>query len=104
MANSKQTKGNRRFRAALLMVAQVTVTLVVILVFAMAFAAQTDTITMPQWADTWQGVPAGTRSEYAAALLGTVSFIFVLFFGAGVLQLMRESRTGPTTNSASLPA
>lgn len=92
MAHSKQTNRNRRWRAALLMVAQITVTLVVILVFAMAFAAQTGTITMPVWADTWQGVAPGPRSAYAASLLGTVSFIFVLFFGAGLLQLMRESR------------
>ncbi|KAK7935949.1 hypothetical protein PG985_001444 [Apiospora marii] len=85
---------NRRFRAAALMVAQVTVTLVVVLVFAMAFAAQTGTITMPTWADTWQGVPAHTRTTYAASLLGTVCFIFVLFFGAGLLQMMREARSG----------
>lgn len=92
MAYSQRT--NRRFRALLLMVAQVAVTLVVVLVIAMAFAAQTGTITMPTWADTWQGVPAHQRNVYAATLLGTVCIIFVLFFGAGLLQMMRESRTG----------
>ncbi|KAK8058064.1 hypothetical protein PG994_008512 [Apiospora phragmitis] len=79
----------------MMMIAQIMVTLVVILVFAMAFAAQTGTIKMPVWADTWQGVPADIRSTYAASLLGTVSFIFVLFFGAGILQMMREARNDP---------
>ncbi|KAK8034174.1 hypothetical protein PG993_009169 [Apiospora rasikravindrae] len=92
MARSK--RATTRFRAALLMMGQLMVTLIVILVFAVAFAVQANTIKMPSWAETWQGVEPAQRSTYAASLLGTVTLIFVLFFGVIVILIIREGRSG----------
>ncbi|KAK8065223.1 hypothetical protein PG997_011970 [Apiospora hydei] len=92
MAQFKRT--NSRFRGAMLMIAQAMVTLIVILVFAVAFAVQAGTLTMPDWADTWQGVEPELRRTYAASLLGTITLLFILFFGTIVILIVRENRRG----------
>ncbi|KAH8682113.1 hypothetical protein BX600DRAFT_505731 [Xylariales sp. PMI_506] len=80
------------FALALRGVAQLIFAVVLLLIFVFAFLVQSGAVILPQWAIYWGNVDKDTRTEYAAALLVCTCVLFVLFFGVGLLQIMRENR------------
>lgn len=91
MARRRQQDG--QLREAALMVVQTAFATLVFAIFVLAFLAQ-GAITLPTWAHTFQGMDATKRDTSAAALLTMTCFIFFLFFGVGLYQMVRQARSG----------
>lgn len=68
--------------------------LALLLIFAVAVLVGASAIKLPQWARNLDQYPPEQRSAYAGGLLGCVCVVFILFFGAGLLQMRREAATG----------
>ncbi|KAK3934151.1 hypothetical protein QBC46DRAFT_274395 [Diplogelasinospora grovesii] len=65
-------------------------TVLVIMIFIMAWLVQANVIVMPRWAVDWSDASPDVRAEYAAALLTCVCVLFLLFSAAVVVQMRRE--------------
>ncbi|KAK9802378.1 hypothetical protein AB5N19_08187 [Seiridium cardinale] len=67
--------------------------LALILIFTMAILVGASAISLPQWAKNLDQYSDEERPARAGALLGCVCLLFILFFGAGLLQMRRENQT-----------
>ncbi|KAH0598249.1 hypothetical protein MHUMG1_03544 [Metarhizium humberi] len=77
-------------REALLNIARLVWTFVVIATFVTAWLVQGEVIKTPKWARDWSGETPEAQREYAAALMTPVCVVFLLFAVAGYIQMRRE--------------
>ncbi|KAI1078501.1 hypothetical protein F5B20DRAFT_203987 [Whalleya microplaca] len=89
------TRGRRRayMRNTLYAAMQWVFTILVIIIFAVAFLVQGGTIELPQWAKAWDGVSEEVQAEYAGAMMSAVCIVFVLFLAVGITQMVRQARS-----------
>ncbi|KAK8099913.1 uncharacterized protein PG998_008690 [Apiospora kogelbergensis] len=92
MARSK--KANKEFWDAVMMGVKTVFAAAVILIFVFVILVNAKSFDIPEWGTTWQTATPEKRNEYAAILFGIVCTLFVLFFAAGTVQLVKESRAG----------
>ncbi|KAI1759296.1 hypothetical protein GGR53DRAFT_152200 [Hypoxylon sp. FL1150] len=71
---------------------QTVFALLVFAIFVIAWAVETGTISLPQWAKAWNNATPEEVTTYTAVLVPSVSVLFLLFFFAGFLMMRKERR------------
>ncbi|OTB07261.1 hypothetical protein M426DRAFT_8988 [Hypoxylon sp. CI-4A] len=86
--------GQRRasFKRSVIGFVQAIFALTLFAIFVIAWLVQNETIALPQWAKSWNGVSPALQARYTAALVPAVLVLACLFFGMGLVFMIREQR------------
>ena len=98
MARSKRSSARAEaIKAILFDVWQFIFMLAFFGIVLLVWLVQAEAIDLPDWTRDWSGADDATRATYAAAMLTTVSLIFLFFAVAGLIQMRRESNLNKPT-------
>lgn len=88
MANPRNQASS--FQQSLYGFLQTLFTIALFAIFVIAWAVQSGSIVLPQWAIAWNNATPEERATYTAALVPSVCILAVIFFFAGFILMRRE--------------
>ncbi|KAI0484123.1 hypothetical protein GGR56DRAFT_668713 [Xylariaceae sp. FL0804] len=83
-----------QLRTAAVATLQLVFAIFVLTCFVLGWAIQLGAIAMPEWTQTFQGVPPEVQSRYAARLMSVVTVLLVLCLVVGTVLVRSDNASG----------